>query len=365
EILLAARVSQNFFRLFGETPVAGRDFLPEEDRIDGAPVVMISEALWKDRFGREKIIGKQIRLNDSLFTVVGIVPNSFRLPSEFVDRDIRCELWLPVTPTAHNRGRGIRRFEAYARLGPQTSIDAARAKIQTIAKSLERAYPDTNRKIDANIVSLHEVIIHRSRSILYILLGAVILVLLIGCANAANLMFGRGTSRMNEIAIRKALGASWIRIAQQLVAESVLLSLAAGILGLLIGIWGTELFVAMYPGGIPRLYEAGINLPVFGFNLVISLLTGFLFGLAPAWQSARRNLAETMKGASRIDLPSQEKITGKMLAVLEISMAVALAIGAGLLIRSFNRLIGTHPGITTKDLLTMKIVLPADKYADP
>jgi putative ABC transport system permease protein len=360
ERLQGRLVSANFLSTLGVKPIRGRDFAPEDDRPGAAPVVMLSYALWQRRFGGdEKIIGQQLTLNRESFTVIGVTPANLEYGQE-------TDLTVPIglsTERFSPRGRdpGI---ETVARVKQGVSTETANAELNTIAARLEQQYPETNNGRRVRLDSLREVIVGDIRPILLTLLGAVGLVLLIACANVANLLLARSARRQKEMAIRTALGAGRSRILRQLFTESVMLAIGAGIIGLLLALAGTSLLSANLPEGIPRLSEISTDASVLLFTLGASLLTGVLFGLAPALQTSNPALTETLKEGERNSSPGHNR-TGKILVVGEVALTLVLLIGAGLLVKSFWRLMLVDPGFKPDNLLAMQVSVNAGTDEGP
>ena len=354
ERLQGRLVSANFLSTLGIKPIRGRDFLAEDDQPNATPVAIISDALWQRRFGAdENIVGRQLTLNNQPFTVIGITPPNFSFGAD-------ADVTVPIGLSAERfklRGKdpGI---TAFARLKQSTSIGSANAELNTIAARLEQQYPDTNTGRRVRIESLRESVVGDIRPTLLTLLGAVGFVLLIACANVANLLLTRSAGRQREMAIRSALGAGRMRILRQLFTESMVLALAGGVIGLLLAIWGTSVLSSYIPEGIPRLSELRVDGSVLAFTFGASLLTGVFFGIAPALQSAKTNLTETLKEGERNSSPSHNR-AGKLLVISEVALTLVLLVGAGLLVKSFWRLSQVDPGFDPRNVLAMQISIQA------
>ncbi len=360
--LNARMVSAPYFSIMRVKPLVGRDFLPEEDQPGASPATILSYGFWQKQFGGdEHIIGKSITLDNRAYNVVGVMPPAFR-------QQDTPPLWVLIgqwTGQGNWMQRDVRVAGfVLARLKPGVTLAAARANMGAIKEQLIQQYPWNNASHDIRVVSLYENVVGDARPMLLLLLCAVGFVLLIACANVANLLLARATTRHREFAVRAALGATRLRLIRQLLTESVLLALLGGGLGLALAWWGVELFKGSNPSGIPRLDELSLDYRVLGFTLLISLLTGIIFGLAPARQVSKQGLNETLKEGSKTATDSR---SGKMrgaLVIAEVAMALVLLIGAGLLIRSFSRLLDTNPGFDPKNVATVNIVLPATRYSE-
>ncbi|HKP85996.1 MAG TPA: ABC transporter permease [Blastocatellia bacterium] len=364
ERIPAAYVTDGFFSVIGAEAAAGRTFTPEEDKPGGDRVVVISHGLFERRFGSDpNIVGSAITINGNPYTVVGVMPRDFKNPKPN-DRNPP-DVWAPLAVSYYDQHRRGDYLSVIARLKPGVSVEQARAEMAAITGRLEQQYPDTNTGWGATVTALHERFVGDVRPALIFLLGAVCFLLLIACANVANLLLARSTARQKEIAIRTALGARRGRIVQQLLTESVLLSLAGGVLGLLLAFWGVEVLTSLGAGSIPRLSEISVDGRVFGFTLSISLFTGIIFGLLPALQASNPNLNETLKegGRSSIEGARSGNLRGT-LAAIEIALALMLLIGAGLMVRSFVRLQNVDAGFNPKRVLTAGLFLPASKYKE-
>ncbi len=361
ERIVGANVTANFFHALGVQPLRGRTFTPEEEQPGQAQVALISEGLWQRRFGADPaVIGQSLWLDGKNHTIIGVIPNASRLPEE-------AEVWKPLTFDGEQMK--VRRFHflrAFGRLKPGVTLPQAQADLDAIAIGLEQQYPDSNKSWRLRMVPLRDELLGDIRTPLYVLLGAVAFVLLIACANVANLLLARAAMRQKEIAIRSALGAGRARLLRQLLTECLLLALAGGGLGLLLAVWGTEVLVKLVPATIPRASEIGVNGQVLGFTLLLSVLTGVIFGLLPAWQASRPDCNEMLKDGSRgtvAGASNQRMRSG--LVVAEIAVALVLLVGAGLLLQSFRHLQNVAPGFDPRNVLTMQIFLPATKYAEP
>jgi putative ABC transport system permease protein len=354
ERLAGRLVSANFLATLGVKPIRGRDFLAEEDQPGANPVVIITDALWQRRFGAdETIIGKQLTLSGQQFTVIGITPPNFQYAGE---ADVNVPIGLSAERfKLRTKDPGI---YAFARLKPGTSIASANADLNTIAARLEQQYPDTNTGRRVRVDSLREDVVGDIRPTLLTLLGAVGFVLLIACANVANLLLTRAAERQREMAIRTALGAGRMRILRQLFTESMVLALAGGVVGLLLAISGTRLIASYIPEGIPRMSELGMDARVLLFTLGASLLTGVFFGLAPALQSSDNNLTETLKEGERNSSRGRHR-AGSLLVISEVALTLVLLVGAGLLVKSFWRLSQVNPGFNPENVLAMQVAVSA------
>lgn len=357
--LTGRMVSAGFFEILGVKPILGRSISVEDDKPNAAPVVLLSYSCWQSRFGGDPhIVGGKLLLNEEPKTVIGILPSNFEFGRHSDD------LWIPLVaamgsdPTALDRGNHMGIF-ALARLKPGVSLEQARTEIKTIAGQLEKQYPLSNSGVSANAVSLYDQWVGgKVRAALLILLAAVSLVLLIACANVANLLLSRATVRQKEMAIRTALGASRLQIIRQLLTESVLLSGFGGLLGLMLAFWGVGSILKIVPTALPRFRDMHIDHWVLGFTLLLSGVTGIVFGLAPALESSRRDANASLKAGSRNVSSSRHRLRLRQLfLVSELALALVLSIGAGLLIHSIQKLEQVNPGFESKNLLTFSIRL--------
>ena len=359
ERLEGRRVSANLFPLLGVEPQIGRVFNAGEDQPGAQRVVLLSYALWQRRFGGDPgIVGQALTLNGESYVVVGVMPARFQFPSS------DDQAWVPIAFTQQEAGnRGRHYLQVVARLKPGVSLAQAQSELSTIATRLQQQYPQSNAELGATVQPLHEHLVGDIKPALLVLLGAVGLVLLIACANVANLLLARAAVRQKEIAVRVALGARRWRLIRQFLTESVLLSTLGGLVGLAIAYGGLALLKAFIPENISQARDISIDLKVLGFTFFVSVVTGLIFGLAPAIQAARFNQIETLKEGGRDAATggSGKRLRG-LLVTAEVAISLVLLIGAGLLINSFLRLRNVDPGFRAENLLTMKIVLPEPKY---
>jgi predicted permease len=354
-------VSASYFPILGIQPAVGRWFLPEEDRTpDASPVAVISYKLWQRRFASDpSLLGKTIKINERDFTVVGIMPQGFEGISGAI------EIWVPmmmittIRPAGLLQTRGNRWHSAIARLKPGVSLEQAQSDMDAIASQIEQENPGTNKDRGVQLVAAHEAAVGDMRPTLILLLGAVCFVLLIACANVANLLLARAASRQREVAIRTALGASRGRLVRQLLTESLVLAVAGGAVGLLLAVWGKDLLVAFVGDQIPSYVKPDIDARVLGFTLLVSLLTGIVFGLAPALQASKPGLNELLKEGGRGSTggASRHRIR-RALVITEVALALMLLVGAGLMMRSFERLQAFNPGFEADNLLSVRMNLP-------
>jgi putative ABC transport system permease protein len=360
-----AVVTHDIWPLTGVQPILGRALSAKEDVSGHEPVVLISEGMWERRFGRDpKIIGRQIRLGAKPKTVIGVMPNHFKFPVDLPVVDHWQSLGQSVP--ADGGGRGWEWMRVVVRLKDGVTVEQANAEVKSIAARLEREYGDSNTSLTFYMLPLHASLVQSVRPALLVLMAAVGIVLLIGCANVANLLLARAAARHREVSIRSAVGATRTRIISQLLAESVLLSLIAGAIGLLLARWGVDVLVALAPSEIPRLDAIGINPGVLFFTLALSILTGVIFGLAPALSASKTNLVEALKEGSRGSTEGRGR--GRIrntLIVTEIALSVFLLVGAGLLLRSFLRLSGVDAGYDYKNAITVDLVTRSAVFPTP
>ncbi|HEX4949195.1 MAG TPA: ABC transporter permease [Blastocatellia bacterium] len=352
ERLRGRMVSADFFSTFGKAPSRGRDFTAGDDAPGAAPVAILSHAYWQRRFGGdEKLIGQQLTLNQRNFTIIGIAATDFQFGAT-------TDVFVPLGLYADRyQQRGMHPgLLGVGRLKPGVSFEQARADLDAIYAALGQQFPDSVSDRRTHLETLYDNTVQEVRPTLYILLGAVAFVLLIACANVANLLLGVALARRKELALRSALGAGRATLIRQMLTESVLLSVCGGVLGVLLAIWGTEALIAFVPEGIPRLSEAGVDWRVLGFTLALCVLTGLLFGLVPAWQAARLDLNEVLKEGERGSTGRRTR-TRSFLVVTEVALALVLLAGAGLMLRSFRQLQQTETGFTPDHLLTFNVAM--------
>jgi predicted permease len=349
--------TSNVFSLFGMQPELGRGFVPE-DASEGRRVVVLDYAFWQRSFGGDRnVLSKTITLDGANFSVIGVLPKQFF--------SFGRDLWKPLvfSPALVN-ARGSHNELVVARLKPQVSLEAAQTEMNTIAKRIELAHPDTNTGNGVNLMVLTELFVGSIRPAMIIMFAAVGFVLLIACANVANLMLARASGRRREVAVRIALGGSRARIIRQLLTESLLLSCLAGGAGLLLALWGTAALMKLLPETLSQGIEVPVlSVPVLAFTLSLSLLIGFLFGLAPALESSKFNLNESLREGGRAGTAGTARQRFRnILAVAEVALSLVLLAGAGLLIESFLRLEKSNPGFQPDSILTMELSLPHGSY---
>jgi putative ABC transport system permease protein len=359
ERVICGTATASFFFILGVRPVVGRLFLPEEDRPGGPPGVILSEALWKRRYGGDpSVLGRGVTLDGKAYTVVGVLPASFVIPDQF---KLDYALWVPLAESDTGTGR-LRFSRAFGRLKSGVSLATAQTELDTISKAaLPRGF------VKSIVLSRwQEQITERSRLTLLLFLGAVGFLLLIACVNVANLLLCRAATRQKEIAVRLTVGAARARIVRQLLTESALLALLGGLIGLALARWGKNLLVAFISPSLPSLEPIGLDYRVLGFSLILAVVTGLAFGLAPALQASRVSLNEVLKEAGR---GGAELRTGmlfrNLLLISETALAMVLLVGAGLLFRSFMRVLGIDLGFKAERTLCLTVDLTLSKYPTP
>lgn len=362
ELLRGARVSSEFFPAVGATPILGRSFTREEDMPNRAPVAIISYGLWQRHFGADQnVIGKTFTLTGQTVMVVGVMPRGFQFPGganmiSGLQFALQNDVWIPLALTDEENSRqGNLNLALIGRLKPGVSRNQAESEL----RALEKELPLGKVGYTVNLVPLHQQMVGKIRKLLLVLLATVAFVLLIACANIANLLLARATSRQKEIAIRAALGAGRLRLIRQLLTESLLLSLVGGALGFLLALWGSSLLVSLMPEDVPRIHEVSIDGRMLAFTLLVSFVTGVVFGLAPALRASRLDLNESLKEGSRgTTVGFRENRLRGLMVVSEVAMALVLLVSAALLIKSFARLLEVNPGFNPANVLTMDVQLP-------
>jgi len=357
----ACAVSPEFFQTLSVQPMLGRVLLPAENQLGRSNVVVLSYRFWQEHFGSNRdVVGHDITMDGRNFLVAGVMPPDFRFPDY-------AQMWTPMAWTDAERAvRGEHHYVVIARLKPGVDVAQAQAEMNTISSRLEQLYPADDKGWGAVVVPLHDDMVSDVRPAMLVLLGAVACVLLIACVNVANLILAKGFSRQKEIAIRTALGATSSRLLRQVLTESMLLSLAGGALGLAYAPFGVRLIKAFLADKLPQSVEIGLDLKVLLFTAAVSLLTGALAGILPALRLARKNVSQTLKqGLGRTGSDSTGHRTRTALVVSEVALSLVLLIGAGLLIRSFQRLRGLNPGFDSHGVLTAGVAVAQNKFPQP
>ena len=360
-----ARVSTSFFPLLGVRPMLGRNFLPEEEEVGRDHVVILSHGLWQRRFGSDQnVVGQTLTIDGEPFTVVGVLPASFRFTRVL---NAELELWMPLAFAPQQLTRADHSITVYARLKQGVSLPQAQAEMDSIARRLEQEYPDTNTGWGVRVNNLHEQATQPIRPTLLILLVVVGFVLLIACANVANLLLTRAAARQKEVVIRMTLGSSQWRLIRQLLAESLLLALLGAAAGLLLAHWGLDVLNAILPENkVPRLEKFSLDPLVLTFTLAMTILVGVIVGLIPGLRASRLNLSESLKEGGRgMSETRGRRRLRNVFVVLEVALTIPLLIGAGLMLRSSLQLQNVERGINLKNVLTMQTSLPKSKYVTP
>jgi predicted permease len=358
-----ASLTSNVFPLLAVQPLIGRNFTPDDERTGSESVVIIGHALWKSRYAEERsILGRTLRLDGKPATIIGVMPDGMQFPSN-------TDLWTPVVPTAEQQKRDARFLQVFGRMRPGASRAQAQTELNGVAARLAAAYPDTNKEFPTVRVETFNERFNGGniRTVMLSMMGAVGFVLLIACANVANLQLSRSVHRSREVAVRIALGATRWRVVRQLLVESVVLGTMGGVLGLGLAVVGVRLFDNAVAGsGKPYWIQFTMDYTVFGFLAAICVLTGVLFGLAPALQVTKTNVNEVLKEGGRGNAGGRRArwLTGTMV-VLELALTLVLLVGAGLMVRSFLKLYTIDIGIRTDNLLSMRLQLPNSKYPPP
>ncbi|HWW98300.1 MAG TPA: ABC transporter permease [Edaphobacter sp.] len=361
ESIRAGQVSSGFFSVLGVQPLHGRVFLPEEDRPGSNHEVILSYKLWQSRYGSDpNVIGKSINLDGDPYVIVGVMGPKMVKPGF-------AQVWTPLGLTGKEAAvRGEHHFLSIARLKPGVTLSEAQSEMNTISQRLEQTYPEDDKGWGAVVNSMREETVGEVRSALFMMLGAVAFVLLIACANVANLILARTFARRKEIAIRSALGANRSRIIQQLLSESLIISLCGGALGLMVAHFGIELLLKFFADKLPRMGEIGLNGPVLAFTFALSIVTGILSGLLPAWSMTKGDVNDALKqGLGRTDADSGSSKTRSALVVIEVALSLVLLIGAGLMVRSLWKLQTIDPGFDEHNVLTLAVMVPKHQFTEP
>ena len=363
ERIWGERVTANYFEVLGVQPARGRGILPEEDRPGAPSVAVISHELWERRFGLDpQMVGSSITLDGVKYRVIGIMPPGFESPAQFGFSD-HLNFFTPAAyPAQLLASHGDHEINVLARLAPGATIQRAQAELDAISAQLQKQFPDTNRGVSTAMTPLAEDIARGVRTSLLVLLGSVGLILLIACANLANLLMVRAVGRQREVSIRMALGAGRGRVMVELMVHSLVLAIFGGAAGLALGLWTRRLLVAIAPAGIPRIDSAGLDARVLFFTLLLSVVTGVIFGLLPAWQVSAGRPVESLKSNQRSLAGGTVMRWRSVLMGAEIALSMVLLIGAGLLLRSFIALNAVDLGFTTERVIAMNISLPDSRY---
>jgi putative ABC transport system permease protein len=361
-LLVSSEVTGNLFAVLGVRAQLGRTLRPEETWQTGVPVAVLSDRLWREQFGGDPaVVGRTVVLDDTRVRIVGVMPTAFRFPVENVD------LWVPTAWDPADRERPFFRRAhwtgAVARLKPGISPDQANAQLQTVVRRLQQQYPATNRVMGADMQPLHESIVGNTRQPLLVLLGAVALLLLIACANVANLLLVHAAGREREAALRLALGAGRGRLVRQALTESLVLSTVGGAAGLALAFWGTRVLTVLQPPGMLPVHDLGMDWAVLGYVSLLGLGTGLLFGIAPAMWNSRRLPADALKEGGRGGgAGTRMRRWGDALVIVEVALALVLTVGAGLLVRSFRQLEHVDGGFDGSGVLAVTLGLPSSRY---
>src|ERR1043166_261775 len=363
ERISCASVTRNFFKIVGVQPEIGRTFSEDEDKVGAAPVVLISDRLWRRVFNADpSVLGRSITLHDQNYNVIGVMPPQLTSPKD-------SDVWVSMMRRSNNPV-WMQRFihpmiYVWGKLKPDVTVDQARVEMKTIAARLEKAYPDTNGQETAVVTPLLENLVGKYRTNLTLLLGAVGLVLLIACANLANLFAARGAGRAREFAIHAALGATRGQIIRKLLLESFVVALLGGVLGFFIAVWLRDALVALGPEGVSRFKEISFDLPVLGFTFLVASLTTIIFGLWPAWQASHADVQLALKeGSAGSGDPPSARRARDWLVISEIALTLTLLVGAALVLKSFSRIQSLSLGYDPRSLFTARFELPWQKYND-
>jgi len=361
EAVQAGSVALDFFPLLRVQPLLGRTFTPDEDQPGAGHVVVLGYNFWRDHFASDRnIVGRNVLLDGETYSVVGVMPETFRFPSW-------AKLWVPLAwDNATRAVRGNHNYGVIARLKKNVGIHQAQTELSAISTRLEQTYPEDDKGWGATILPLREQLVGDVRPALLVLLGAVAFVLLIACSNVANLVLAKTLARRKEIAIRTALGASRLVVLRQILAETVLLSVTGGVLGLLLAYFGIGLIVKVLGDRIPPFMQVTLDAPVLAFTLLLSVVAGVLAGLIPSVRFTKADVNEALKqGQSRGTSDARGGGTRRLLVVSEVALSLVLLIGAGLMIRSLWELRKVQPGFDPHNVLTMTVPMPRNRFASP
>lgn len=366
ERVYVAAGSASLFKMLDVQPILGRSIMPDDDKPGADPTVILSYGLWQRFNSDPNIVGKTVEVQGIKHTVLGVMPEGFEFPPQFKDQgqiQQKIDLWGPLRVDPNNReGRGTHSFYTIGLLKPGVTLDQARAEMTSIAGRLAQEYPGNNKDSSVRLIPLTEQVIGDVKPVLLVLLGVVAFVLLIACANVANLLLARATSRQKEIAVRVAMGASRRRVVRQLLTESMLLSLISGGVGLLLAIAGVRLLVAISPD--PRMAAVGVNLKILGLTILVSVITGVIFGLAPSLLASQVDPNKTLKETSLANVGGTRHRLRRVLAVSEIALALVLLVGAGMMIRTFMQMQRSNLGFNTDNVMTMRIATTGSQYVE-
>ncbi len=351
-------VAGDFFGVFGARFSSGRGLVPDDDRLGAPRVLVLTHALWQRQFGGDReIIGRNVTIAGQSYTVIGVTAPEFQSPIPTTEAFAPIHVFYPNAAVS----RGAHLLRAYARLRPGVSIEQAQSELRVIDQRLAEANPEENKGRDSVVLSLHERMVGDIRPALLVLLGAVGLVLLVACANFANLLLARIATRTQELTIRAALGASRVRLISQVLVESMLLALLGGVAGLVLGTWGVDALLALKPANLPRVENIALDARVLGFTFAVALLTGVIFGIFPAWQATRVKISSALAAGGRRTAGGSSRLRN-LLVIAELALALVLLVGAGLLGKAFWRLTNVAPGFNPERLLTMRVELPEARY---
>ena len=365
EQLLAASTMANFFTTFGVMPSIGRTFTPEDNATGANKVAIVSHEFWIKRLGGDAhIASRKMILNGNSFDIVGVMPRGFRHPGE--NAGVPNDIWIPLTfNPAQTNGRRSDFLSVVGKLKPDVTLAGARADMEALTARLATEYVNDNAGWTVQVLTLHKRLTGDVSNVLWLLLGAVGFLLLIACANVANLSLARAAAREKELAVRFALGARSSQVMRQLLTESSMLAIAGGLAGLAVAVWGLDALIAIAPSDLPRLSEVSLDFRVLGFTFVICVLTGILFGTAPAFHASRINLNDSLKDSSRgMNEGARSRRYHRVIIIAEVAIAVVLLFGAGLTLHSFLRLQNVDPGFKPEGVLSAQVLLPRTKYPE-